>query len=70
MMTGVVSFSEEWTDRSTFKFPSSFAAQTLNPSRVQTVTDKDISTVYECYAADLQCERQQLDQEVNRWKVR
>ena len=48
----------------------SFTAQTLIPSRVQSVTDKDISAVYECYEADLQCERQQLDQEVNRWKVR
>ncbi|KAH3755862.1 hypothetical protein DPMN_190561 [Dreissena polymorpha] len=26
--------------------------------------------MYECCAAQLQCERQQLDQEVNRWKVR
>ncbi|KAH3755892.1 hypothetical protein DPMN_190591 [Dreissena polymorpha] len=33
-------------------------------------TDNDISAMYECCAAHLQCERQQLDQEVNRWKVR
>ncbi|KAH3877089.1 uncharacterized protein LOC127870872 [Dreissena polymorpha] len=62
---------QEISDR-ILKNADRFAAQTLIPSRVQSVKekDKDISAVCECYAADLQCERQQLDQEVNRWKVR
>ncbi|KAH3698468.1 hypothetical protein DPMN_085989 [Dreissena polymorpha] len=37
---------------------------------VQSVTDKNKPAVYKCYAADHQCEPQQLDRKVNRLKVR
>ncbi|KAH3798542.1 hypothetical protein DPMN_152142 [Dreissena polymorpha] len=38
--------------------------------RGYSLTQIKTSAVYKCYAEDLQCERQQLDREVNRWKVR